>query len=402
MCKYTTPGSKNLEWDRTMQVQGKILAVDDDPNTITILKELLADNYDLKAATTGEQALEIAQDFQPGIILVDIMMPGMNGYEVCRRLREHCTLKYTKIIMVSARAMVTDRLEGYEAGADDYITKPFEGDEFLAKIRVYLRLKHAEDMEQMRHEVTMTTMENLKTPVLVAKNIISIVTDNIFSNVTANVYGKIDPKLHHQLEIANECMEHLEKTISNFLDISEIYAGKVKLQLTLFSIQSVVLEVVNLLKQKMALIKIDLNTDMPTEELLVNADRQKIAKIIGNLIGDAIRVAHEGDSIYIRVKDLQDRIGVDVEGNGRGIESSEIDELFDRPVQIEEYVGSGRHSTDFELAVAKGLVELHGGRIWAENRPEGVVVFSFEIPIAAETRTATQPALSGAGSGVCE
>ncbi len=387
-----------------MQVQGKILAVDDDPNNATILKELLGDNYDLKVAMTGEQALEIAQDFRPDIILVDIMMPGMDGYEVCRRLREHCTLKYTKIIMVSARAMVTERLEGYKAGADDYITKPFEGDEFLAKLRVYLRLKHVEEVEQMGHEVTITVMENLRTSIVVAKNIVSIVTANIFSNATADIFGKIDSKLCHQIEIANDYMDHLERTISNFIDISEIYAGKVELEPALFSIQSMVLEVVNLLKLKTALNLIDFNVDMPTEELLVNADRQKIAKILEHLIGEIIRVAHEGDSIYIRVKDLQDRIGVDVEGNGRGIESSEIDELFDRPVQIEEYVGSGRHNTDFELAVAKGLVELHGGCIWAENRPEGVIVFSFEIPIAAETRTATQPALSGAGadSGVCE
>jgi len=68
------------------------------------------------------------------------MMPGMNGYEVCQRLREHCTLKYTKIIMVSAKATVSERLEGYKAGADDYITKPFDGDEFQAKVRVYARL----------------------------------------------------------------------------------------------------------------------------------------------------------------------------------------------------------------------------------------------------------------------
>ncbi len=387
-----------------MQVQEKILAVDDDPNNITILKELLDDNYDLKAAATGEQALEIAQDFRPDIILVDIMMPAMDGYEVCRRLREHCTLKHTKIIMVSARAMVTERLEGYKAGADDYITKPFEGDELLAKVRVYLHLKHAEEVEQMRHEVTITVMENLRTPIVVAKNIISIVADNVFSNVTANVYGKIDSKLCHQLEIANDCMEHLEKTISNFIDISEIYAGKVELQPTLFSMQSLVLEVVNLLKQKTALNLIDFNVNMPTEELLVNADRQKIAKILGHLIGEIIRVAHEGDSIYIRVKDIRGKIGVDIEGNGRGIEISKINELFSRSIQIEKYVSSGRHNTDFELAVTKGLVELHGGRIWVENQPEDGVVFSFEIPIAAETRTATQPLLSGAAadSGLCE
>jgi two-component system sensor histidine kinase/response regulator len=384
-----------------MQVQGKILSVDDDPNNITILKELLDDNYDLKAATTGEQALEIAQDFQPDIILVDIMMPGMNGHELCRRLREHCTLKHTKIIMVSARAMVTDRLEGYKAGADDYITKPFDGDEFLAKVRVYLRLKHAEETDQTPHEVTTTVVEKLRAPVIVTKNIIS--------DVIANVFGEINQMLRQQLEIANDCMDYLERTIINFLDISETHSGKVELQLTLFSMQSVVLEVINLLKPNTASRKIDLNTNMPNEELLVNADRQKITKILGNLISNAIRVAREGNSIYVRVKDLQDRVGVEVEVNGQGIESSKIDELFDRSVQIEEYVDSEGHNTGFGLEVAKvevakELVESHGGRIWAENRPKGGVVFSFEIPIAAETKTATQPALSGAAadSGACE
>jgi len=123
-----------------MQVKKKILAVDDDPNNIALVEELLGDDYDLRMATTGEEALEIALDFRPDIILLDIMMPGMNGYEVCQRLRERCTLKYTKIIMVSAKAAVSEWFEGYKAGADDYITKPFDGDEFQAKLRVYLRL----------------------------------------------------------------------------------------------------------------------------------------------------------------------------------------------------------------------------------------------------------------------
>ncbi|MBL7184796.1 MAG: hybrid sensor histidine kinase/response regulator [Phycisphaerae bacterium] len=381
-----------------MQAQGKILTVDDDPNNITIVEELLDDDYDLKTANTGEQALEIAQDFRPDIILLDIMMPGMNGYEVCRRLREHCTLKYAKIIMISARAMAPERIEGYKAGADDYITKPFDGDEFLAKVRVYLRLKHAEEVEQMRHEVTITVMENLRTPVSVAKDAISIVSANIFSSVDTNIYRRIDSKLRHQLETAYDCMGHLEKTISNFIDISEICAGKVELQPTLFSMQYAILEVVNLLKSKTALKLSDFKIDMPTEELSVYADRQKMVKILGHLIGDIIKVAHENDSICMRVKDLRDRIGVDIEGNGRGIEIGRISELFNRSIQIENYVSSGRNNTDFELAVAKGLVELHGGRIWAWNRPEGGAVFSFEIPAHAETEITVRPVPIGAGA----
>ena len=131
-----------------MQTEGKILAVDDDPNNITILEELLNDHYDLKTSSNGEQALKIALDFQPDMILLDIMMPGMDGYEVCQRLREHHALKNTKIIMVSARAMRAEQFKGYRVGADDYITKPFDGDEFLEKVDEFLHSKN--DKEKIR------------------------------------------------------------------------------------------------------------------------------------------------------------------------------------------------------------------------------------------------------------
>jgi len=125
-----------MERNRAMQIKKKILVVDDDPNNIVIVGELLGDDYDLKTATTGEEALEITLHFLPDIILLDIMMPGIDGYDVCRRLREHSTLQYAKIIMVSAKAMVSERLKGYEVGANDYLTKPFEEDELLEKVRV--------------------------------------------------------------------------------------------------------------------------------------------------------------------------------------------------------------------------------------------------------------------------
>lgn len=128
-----------------MQTQGKILAVDDDPNNIAILKELLDDQYDLKISSNGTHALEIARDFLPDMILLDIMMPGMDGYEVCRRLRKHHLLRETKIIMLSARAMSSEQLKGYQAGANDYITKPFDGDEFLEKVYLHLGPQNAEE-----------------------------------------------------------------------------------------------------------------------------------------------------------------------------------------------------------------------------------------------------------------
>ena len=159
-----------------------------------------------------------------------------------------------------------------------------------------------------------------------------------------------------------------------------------------------------MLKPKAASRKICLSTDMPAEELLVNADRRKIVKILENLIGDAIRGTHEGNSINIRVKSIEDKIGMDVEVTRTGIECSKADEYFNRFDQFEKNVAPSRQDEGLALIVAKRLAELHGGRIWIENKPGGSTVFSFEIPILTEAETTVEPVLSGVGvnSGICE
>lgn len=121
-----------------MQIQKKILAVDDNPDNTTIVVELFGENYDLRTAATGEEALDIALDFQPDVILLDIMLPDMNGYEVCRRLRENPSLSDTKIIMVTAKGALEDRIKGYEVGANDFITKPFTEENILETVDFFL------------------------------------------------------------------------------------------------------------------------------------------------------------------------------------------------------------------------------------------------------------------------
>ena len=121
-----------------MQIQKKILAVDDNPDNTTIVVELFGENFDLRTAATGNEALDIALDFQPDVILLDIMLPDMNGYEVCRRLRENPSLSDTKIIMVTAKGALEDRIKGYEVGANDFITKPFTEENILETVDFFL------------------------------------------------------------------------------------------------------------------------------------------------------------------------------------------------------------------------------------------------------------------------
>lgn len=128
------------------------MCVDDCETNLEIMLTILKDDYLVNTATTGEEALHMANDFHPDITLLDIMMPGMDGYEVCRRMKNNPSICNGKIIMVSAKALLSERLEGYAAGADDYLTKPFHKDELKAKISVYLKLKSAGEVEQLKAE----------------------------------------------------------------------------------------------------------------------------------------------------------------------------------------------------------------------------------------------------------
>ncbi len=132
-----------------MQDRYKILAVDDDLANLNIITEILSDDYDVKTAETGEEALAVVENIVPDLILLDIMMPGIDGYEVCKRLRSKEALVNTKILFLSAKEMLEERLLGYEVGGDDYITKPFDEEELLAKIRVFLRLKYEEEIKTL-------------------------------------------------------------------------------------------------------------------------------------------------------------------------------------------------------------------------------------------------------------
>jgi CheY-like chemotaxis protein len=122
-----------------MRVSKTILAVDDNPINLGILEEILAGEYRLKFAQTGQAAIHIATQCMPAVVLLDVMMPGMDGLEICRRLRETPGLSDTIIIMVSAKAMPSERAAGIRAGADDYITKPFDEVELMEILRRYLK-----------------------------------------------------------------------------------------------------------------------------------------------------------------------------------------------------------------------------------------------------------------------
>ncbi len=150
--------------NQTSEKQNTILAVDDDPLWVESLKLVLGYKYNLVTAHSVTEAMEALQRHRTDLVLMDINMPGQNGYEACRKIRLSPEFGHTKIILMSGSSTTEQRIKGYEAGADDFLSKPFHADELLAKIKVFLRLKPIEELDLMKHQLLSVVAHELRTP----------------------------------------------------------------------------------------------------------------------------------------------------------------------------------------------------------------------------------------------
>ncbi len=147
-----------------MTVSGGVLAIDDDPMSLAVLEEVLDGRFELTTAPCGVAGVASAETTRPDVVLLDVVLPDIDGFEVCRRLRSIGGLAHTKILLVSACSAVGERLRGYDAGADDYVTKPFDAEELLAKIRVYQRLKTIEELDRLKGDLIDLLAHETRTP----------------------------------------------------------------------------------------------------------------------------------------------------------------------------------------------------------------------------------------------
>jgi len=187
-------------------------------------------------------------------------------------------------------------------------------------------------------------------------------------------------KLKENLERADKKINDIEGVVNNFLDISKIKAGRMELKLSKFDLRQVVSDVVEELKPVAKEKGIKLDSAVPDSQLVINADHDRIARVLSNLVSNSIRIAPAKTHISVQAKDIGKEVQVEVEDDGPSVEKEEVNELFDGPIQVEGQVRSGEVGSVVGLHVVKELVEIHGGSIWFENRDEKGNDFCFSLP----------------------
>jgi signal transduction histidine kinase len=347
----------------------KVLAVDDDARNLRILDEILSEEFQIEHATNGQDALYQARVFKPDIILLDIMMPGMDGLEVCRRLRADPAQQLLKIILVSGKARIEERLQGYQAGADDYITKPFDDDELLAKVKVFARLKTAEESDRIKTDFLNLVTHETNTPLRGILALAQLTLDD----------GALPPNSKILIEELLRCARGLQHKISTILLLSRLRTHGSDEQVipvavhdwvhaTLQRTQHAVIE-----KALRITVEGTLDGTVPGRYDLLKTALQVVLE-------NAVKYSPQGAAITLRARRsaAPALLHLDVADQGPGIAAAAniFQEFYCADLT---HHGSGM---GLSLAVCRRILELHGGSVDAGNGADGGALFTLSLPTA--------------------
>jgi two-component system, sensor histidine kinase and response regulator len=346
----------------------RILIVDDHATNVAVLEEILGEHYMLQTATCGEEALAIALDFKPALILLDIMMPGIGGYETCRRIRAHPSLRHIKIIMVSARALVAERLQGYEAGADDYITKPFDEEELVAKVRVHMRLRSLEEVEQftsnvltlLRHE-TRTPLNGMLAPLQMLR---------AEAEMAAEERGML-------LDMVYESALALHHLVEKVCTLSAMQAGQWNFRYAMTDLCAVVREVVGNAEAEAAARALTITPELPTTAI-TRTDPLLIHQVIKALLENAIHFSPHGGSVGVCVVHTAGGVCLTVTDQGPGIAPDVLPQIFEAFTSADITHHTAGHG--LSLAIARQIILAHQGTIGVESTPGVETTFTVRLP----------------------
>ncbi len=357
---------------------GKILVVDDEQalrRLITIGLE--REGFDVSAARDGVEGLEMAKKLTPDIIISDLMMPRMNGTELCRRVRADASLTDTFFIMLTAKARVEDRIEGLQTGADDYVTKPFDPKELVARVNSNMRVRKLQQelraLSELKDEFLGIAAHDLRTPLTIINGWCDILINNML--------GQLSGEQREAAENIHDQAQMMLSLINDLLDISKIESGKLDLTLESRDIKETLKchgKVHSILAQNKGIsIVIDAPDDLPK----IWIDAEKIDQVLNNLVSNAIKFSRSGAQITISARPVDNTLEVSVADTGQGIAPEELDRLFQRFSQTSTRATGGEQGSGLGLAIAKKIVEMHSGSIWVESEQGVGSRFTFSLPI---------------------
>ncbi|GAB4443879.1 MAG: response regulator [bacterium] len=327
-----------------------ILIVDDEEDNIVLLeKRLKASGFDTISARDGDEALELAFKYVPQLILLDIMMPKKDGYEVLEILRRNEKTKDLPVILLTARAEIPDKIRGLELGAEDYVTKPFDFKELLARINSHLETKKEyEEKIKIEKLVALSTMmmgvaHEVRNPLVVIGG---------FAKKLLSMTDESDPRYRYIAAIEKEVarLEKMIKDIYEFKTIAVVRNEEIYLKDFLQSI-------LNEYQEKFEKQKIQLITNFSSQDRLFLMDKENLKKAFRNIIDNAIEAMPNGGTLIVETDFSSSTLVIQISDTGAGIKEEDLKFVFD------PFFTSKMEGTGLGLTLAMKIIEQHNGTI---------------------------------------
>jgi len=351
-----------------MDNQIKILIVDDDPMNLFVFKDIFQsqDQFICQYAENGNIALQQLASFRPDIILLDIMMPGISGYEVCKQIRQNPKHQFIKIIMVSGKGMLDERLKGYDVGADDYVVKPFDKEEILAKLNVFKRLKRVEEITNNQSNLLALLSHETKTPMSGIMGAVELVSSD----------QRIPSDLISLLNIIHSSSKQLLAVIEKvtlFYRLTQSYTMNPEPVKLLTALENTLVDLHPEISQK----KISIEW-ISRQDCLIHAEWYFIQIAMQYLIGNAIKYSPKEGKIQIFIEISSNLCKCCISDQGPGIPENHLPEIFE-PFAIQD-IKHHHKGLGLSLAIARLVFQKHHGDLSCWNNPDKGASFCFELP----------------------
>ena len=360
-----------------MSRRATICIVDDNAAARETSAELLSpEPYDVLLLSSGLALLAQLDQMIPDVILLDVMMPEVDGFEVCRRLKADAAWQHIPVILLTALDSRTDLVQGLKAGADEFLTKPVNGPELRARVHSMLRIKRQYDrlqaMLQLRQNLAHMVVHDMRTPLTVALLKVGLMLrhDALPTDVQAS------------LRTVRDQVHALEALINEILLVAKMEQGQLLLNRAEVTINQLVLATAQNLQVVAESSDLILVLDLPSQSPVVWLDASLFSRVLDNLVANALKFSPGGSTVTVRLKSLDERgprhVCLQVLDEGPGVPEAQRQSIFNM-YEIVELKETGVPQTGLGLAFCKMVVDAHGGQIFvAPNHPTGSI-FTLEV-----------------------